>query len=72
MYKIFLLIFLSYFILTVKSFAIDTKANQAIVIDFNTNEILFKKNSNTKIIPASMTKILTVYVAFDRISNSNL
>ena len=72
MYKIFLLIFLSYFILTVKSFAIDTKANQAIVIDFNTNEILFKKNSNTKIIPASMTKIMTVYVAFDRISNSNL
>ena len=72
MYKIFLLIFLSYFILTVKSFAIDTKANQAIVIDFNTKEILFKKNSNTKIIPASMTKIMTVYVAFDRISNSNL
>lgn len=52
--------------------AIDTKAEQAIVIDFDTNEILFEKNSNLKTPPASMTKIMTVYAAFDRIKNTDL
>ena len=52
--------------------AIDTKAQQAIVIDFDTNEILFEKNSNIKTPPASMTKIMTVYAAFDRIQNTEL
>jgi serine-type D-Ala-D-Ala carboxypeptidase (penicillin-binding protein 5/6) len=52
--------------------AIDTKAEQAIVIDFDTNEILFEKNSNSKTPPASMTKIMTVYAAFDRIKNTDL
>ena len=50
-------------------FAIDTKAEQAIVIDFLNNEVLFEKNSNQKIAPASMTKIMTVYAAFDRLKN---
>ena len=54
------------------SFAIDTKADQAIVMDYDTNEILFEKNSNSKTPPASMTKIMTVYAAFDRIKNSDL
>ncbi|MBT4952280.1 MAG: D-alanyl-D-alanine carboxypeptidase [Pelagibacteraceae bacterium] len=52
--------------------AIDTKAEHAIVIDFDTNEILFEKNSNLKTPPASMTKIMTVYAAFDRIKNTDL
>ena len=47
------------------------RAEQAVVIDFDTNEVLFEKNSNAKVIPASMTKIMTVYVAFDRIKNTN-
>ena len=51
---------------------IDTKAEQAVVIDFNTGEILFEKNSDFKMPPASMTKIMTVYVAFDRIKNTEL
>ena len=52
--------------------AIDTKADQAIIIDFNTNEVLFEKNSDYKVAPASMTKIMTVYVAFDQLNNTNL
>ena len=54
-----------------QALAIDTKALQAVVVDFDTNEVLFDKNSNYKIIPASMTKIMTVYVAFDRIQNTD-
>ena len=63
--------FFLFFIISLKLYAIDTKAEQAVVIDFNTNEVLFEKNSNAKVIPASMTKIMTVYVAFDRIKNTN-
>ncbi len=66
----FIYIFL-FFIFSLKLQAIDTKAEQAIVIDFDTNEVLFEKNSNVRVIPASMTKIMTVYVAFDRIKNTN-
>jgi len=63
---IILLIFISF-----QAQTIDTKAKQAVVIDFDTNEVLFDKNSNQRVIPASMTKIMTVYIAFDRIKNTN-
>ena len=53
-------------------FAIDTKAEQAVVVDFDTNEILFEKNPDLKTPPASMTKIMTVYAAFDRLKNTEL
>ncbi len=59
-------------IISTKLIAIDTKAEQAVVIDFDTNEILFEKNSNLITPPASMTKIMTVYAAFDRLKNTEL
>ena len=68
----FSLIILSIFLYYSNCLAIDTKANQAIVIDFKTNEILYEKNSNQFVPPASMTKIMTVYIAFDRLKNTNL
>ena len=69
--KFYLFIIIVFFHIS-NSWAIDTKANQAVVVDYNTNEILFEKNSNQKISPASMTKIMTVYAAFDRINNTDL
>jgi len=69
--KFFLFIIIIFFQIS-NSWAIDTKAQQAVVVDYNTGEILFEKNSNQKISPASMTKIMTVYAAFDRINNTNL
>ncbi len=53
-------------------YAIDTKAPEAIVYDYNTQEIIFEKQSNKLTIPASMTKIMTVYAVFDRIQNTSL
>ncbi|MDC1185093.1 D-alanyl-D-alanine carboxypeptidase [Alphaproteobacteria bacterium] len=72
MKKLFVISLISFILLSSKSFAIDTKAEQAIVMDFDTNEILFEKNSNIKTPPASMTKIMTVYAAFDRLNNTDL
>ena len=72
MKKLFLTILISFILFSLKLYAIDTKAEQAIVMDFDTNEILFEKNSNIKTPPASMTKIMTVYAAFDRLKNTDL
>ena len=62
-----LLIFTNYPLL-----AIDSKASEAIVYDYNTQEVLFEKNADKITFPASMTKIMTIYVVFDRIKNTNL
>ncbi len=51
---------------------IDTKATQAIVYDYNTKEVIFEKDADKLIYPASMTKIMTVYAVFDRIKNTSL
>ncbi|MDA9620960.1 D-alanyl-D-alanine carboxypeptidase [Pelagibacteraceae bacterium] len=72
MNKLFLALLLSVILFASKLYAINTKAEQAIVMDFDTNEILFEKNSNIKTPPASMTKIMTVYAAFDRLKNTDL
>ena len=69
--KKILSIYLIIILISFNAHSIDTKASQAIVVDYDTNEILFEKNSDVKIIPASMTKIMTVYVAFDRIKNTD-
>ena len=52
--------------------AIDTKAENAIVLDYATDQVLFEKNADERVPPASMTKIMTVYAAFDRIINTDL
>ena len=51
---------------------IDTKATQAIVYFYNTKEVIFEKEADKLTYPASLTKIMTVYVAFARIKNTNL
>ena len=66
----FFLVFFLFF--SFSAFPINTNAPQAIVFDFNTNEVLFEKNSNQFIAPASMTKIMTSYIVFDRLKNTSL
>ena len=68
----FFLVFLSFFFIVSELHSIDTKADQAIVVDFNTQEVLFEKNADELMPPASMTKIMTVYAAFDRINKTEL
>ncbi len=51
---------------------ISTSASQAIVIDVNSEKILYEKNSDQKISPASMTKIMTSIVAFELIKKKEL
>ncbi len=65
------ILFTIIFLYSFEIYSIDTKAEQAVVIDFDTMEVLFDKNANNKVVPASMTKIMTVYIAFDRIKNTD-
>ena len=44
----------------------------AIVIDFDTKEVLFEVNANTKNYPASLTKIMTLYILFDYLEKGKL
>ena len=56
--KIKILTFILFiFIFTGKTLAIDTKADQAIVMDFDTNEILFEKKSNHTFLKKSVYPI---------------
>lgn len=49
--------------------AFETKAKQAILMDFATGKILFAKNADEKMGPSSMTKIMTSYLIFDALKN---
>jgi len=47
--------------------AFETSAKQAIVIDFQTGSVLFDKNADESVHPASMSKLMTLYLVFDRL-----
>ena len=52
--------------------AFDIKARTAILQDYLSGEILYEKEPDKSIYPASMTKIMTAIVAFDLIENGDL
>ncbi len=49
-----------------------TPARHAVLIDANTGDILFEKDAETPFPPASMSKLMTVYLAFDAIRAGNM
>ena len=52
--------------------AFDIKARTAILQDFLSGEILYEKDADKSIYPASMTKIMTAIVVFDLIKSGDL
>ncbi len=73
MFKKFSLINLLFlFISTFANSNIDVKARTAILQDFLSGEILYEKNPDESIYPASMTKIMTSIIAFDLIKSGDL
>jgi len=66
-----ILIFL-FFNFPVKSGSFEIKASTAILQDFYSGEILYKKYPDDKIYPASMTKIMTAIVVFDLLKNGEI
>ncbi len=76
MIKFFKNFFCSLFFMFVSSntnvYAFDIKAPSVILQDFLSGKILFEKDADREIYPASMTKIMTSIIAFDLIKNGEL
>ena len=70
--KIFTLIIFSLFFTTFSKANFDIDARTAILQDYHSGEILYEKDADRKIFPASMTKIMTSIIAFDLLKNGEL
>ncbi len=66
------LVFLFFPIASVNAQEFQTKAPTAVIMDGATGVILFEKNAREPIPPASMTKIMTLYIVFERLSDGSL
>ena len=49
-----------------------TKAPHAVIIDFETGEVLFEKDAREPMAPASMTKIMTANMIFEALKNGTI
>ena len=63
--KLTLILFINLFISQYANANLEIKARTAILQDFLSGEILFEKEPDRSIYPASMTKIMTSIIAFD-------
>tara|TARA_B100000579_G_scaffold436003_1_gene460771 strand:+ start:1561 stop:2718 length:1158 start_codon:yes stop_codon:yes gene_type:complete len=75
MKKIFIttfFLFLNFFYTNITAAEFNIKAKTAILQDFLSGKILYEKDPDLKIFPASMTKIMTTMIAFDLIKQGQL
>ncbi len=52
--------------------AIETRAREAFLLDANTGAVLLAKNADAPMPPASMTKLMTVYLVMERLKDGRL
>ncbi len=52
--------------------SLDIKAKSAILIDYSTGEILYEKNANEKLPPASISKIMTLLLGMEALDNGKV
>ncbi|MDH5723050.1 MAG: D-alanyl-D-alanine carboxypeptidase [Alphaproteobacteria bacterium] len=59
-------------LLSVHSYAQDTLAKQALIIDFETENVLFEKNSDEQMPTSSMSKVMTMYLVFEALKSGTI
>ena len=69
---LFVLIVLNSLTFTRVSFAFDTSAQAAYVIDQETGTVLLAKKENIALPPASMSKLMTLFMAFEALRDGSL
>ena len=52
--------------------AIETQARNLILVDYETGQTLYQKEAQKMVPPASMSKLMTIYMVFDKIKNGTL
>src|SRR5262245_65432491 len=70
-FKTFLVFVVGYIALPASA-AIDIKARQYILMDFQTGTVLEAKNADTKMPPSSMSKLMTAYLVFEALKSGKL
>ena len=60
------------FLFNQNSYSIEIKAPSVILQDYLSKEILYEKDADREIYPASMTKIMTSIIAFEMLKNGDL
>ena len=50
----------------------DTSATHAYLVDYDTGAVLLEKNADELMAPASMSKLMTVYILFEKIKNGQV
>ena len=56
----------------VRAKSIDTTGKQAFMVDLTTGSVLLEKNADVRMPPASMSKLMTVYMVFERLKEGRL
>ena len=69
---LFIVIALGFSLVNSSKANFDVKARTAILQDYHSGEILYEKEPDISIYPASMTKIMTAIIAFDLIKSGDL
>ena len=69
---VYILFIISLYGLQLKASDFDIKARTVILQDYLSGEILYEKNADLIIFPASMTKIMTTIVVFELLTNGEL
>ncbi len=70
--KLFFFIIVNLSLISVSFANLEIKARTAILLDYYSGEILYEKEPDRSIYPASMTKIMTSIIAFDLIKSGDL
>jgi serine-type D-Ala-D-Ala carboxypeptidase (penicillin-binding protein 5/6) len=70
--KLFIYIFFAFYFVVFAKAEIEIKARSAILQDYYSGEILYEKEADKSIYPASMTKIMTSIIAFDLIKSRDI
>ncbi len=68
----FIIIFLYFFVFSNLFAEPKIKAPTAILMDFNSGKILFEREADQQIYPASMTKIMTAIIVFDLLKQDKI
>ena len=55
-----------------QALAIETTARNVILTDYDTGQILFAKDHQKMVPPASMSKLMTVYIIFSKLKDGSL
>lgn len=59
-------------LLPMRAGAFETAAHNAILMDFDTGAYIYTKNHDKRMAPASMSKLMTLYIIFDKLQNGTL